>query len=86
MQTFQKEQRVKYNYSTVQRESERELLLIRKNVFLGKKGIPGFLEKRSYLQKYAINSDETKSILLLLECSLRIFVWILKFHLENSQE
>ncbi len=57
-----------------------------KLAFLEKKEFRGFLEKRSYLQKYTINFDETKSILLLKECSLRIFIWILKFCIENSQE
>ncbi len=54
--------------------------------FLEKKEFHGFLKKRLYLQKYKINFDETKSLLLLKECSLRISIWILKFHIENSQE
>ena len=58
-----------------------------KIVIRGKNGIPRiFGKKSSYLQKYAIDLDETKSILLLKKYSLRIFIWILKFRFENSQE
>ncbi len=48
---------------------KRELLLMRKIVILGKKEFCGFLGKRSYLRKYAINLIGTKSILLIKEYS-----------------
>ncbi len=54
--------------------------------FLEKRNSTDCWKKRSYLQKYTINFDETKSLLLLKECSLNIFIWILKFRIANSQE
>ena len=65
---------------------KRELHLCVKLSFLEKRNSADFLGKTSYLQKYTLNFDETKSILLLKECSLRIFIWKLNFCIDNSQE
>ena len=52
MQTFQKEQRMKCTIT-------RELLMMRKIVIRGKKGIKQiFWKKGLYFQKYRINFDE----------------------------